>query len=48
MQINFKAKKLKEANNYVDLLRPPKIANIKREKKKTKPLIKRILNFLFK
>lgn len=47
MQINFKAKKLQEANKYVDLL------NASSTKRKTKvknenSLIKRILNFLFR
>jgi len=33
MQINFKAKKLKEANEYVNLLNPPIVKKIKKEKR---------------
>ncbi len=49
MQIKFIAKKLKEANEYVNLLNPP----IKEETKKKTPtknshIFKKILNLLFK
>ena len=49
MQINFEAKRLKEANEYVDLLNPPKIKipKIIKHKKETS-IIERILKFLFK
>jgi hypothetical protein len=49
MQINFSAKKLKEANKYVDLLNPlkvkmPKVLNPKEEKS----FLKKLLKLLFK
>lgn len=47
MQINFKAKKLKEANSYVDLLNSSK-AKQKTELKKDTSILKKVFNFLFK
>ena len=41
MQINFSAKKLKEANKYLNLLTPPKV-------KKEKSFLKKLFNTLFK
>jgi len=45
MQINFEAKKLKEANEYVNLLNPPK--QIIKAKEQIS-LLKKIVRFLFK
>ncbi|CAA6814741.1 MAG: Unknown protein [uncultured Sulfurovum sp.] len=47
MQINFKAKKLQEANRYVQLLNP---SNINKEPniKHKASLLKKIFNFLFR
>jgi len=47
MQIDFKAKKLKEANDYVSLLHPSKLKLKIKPKNKT-PFIKKVLKFLFK
>ncbi len=46
MQIKFEAKKLKEANEYVDLLEPKKRKN-KKKKKIKYSFIKKIFDFLF-
>lgn len=49
MQINFNPKKLKEANEYVNLLNPPKIKMPKVVKYIQKEsLLKQIFKFLFK
>jgi hypothetical protein len=49
MQINFSAKKIKEANEYVDLLNPPKIELPKIIKKKKGNLFfKKFFKLLFK
>jgi len=49
MQINFSAKKLKEANKYVDLLNPPKIKMPKVVKpKEKKSFLKKLFKLLFK
>ena len=49
MQINFSAKKLKEANAYVDLLNPPEIKMPKIvEDKEEDSLLKKLFTFLFK
>jgi len=47
MQINFEAKKLKEANEYVNLLKPEKKKFLKIKKDKTS-LFKRFFGFMFK
>ncbi len=47
MQIKFEAKKLKEANEYVNLLEPKKIKNIQKNRKSSS-FIKKIFNFLFR
>ena len=46
MQIKFEAKKLKEANEYVNLLKPKKIKK-KQKKRKKSSFFKRIFDFLF-
>lgn len=47
MQINFEAKKLKEANEYVDLLNPSGEKSIKKNQKiKKESLFKKIFKFL--
>jgi len=46
MQINFTAKKLKEANEYVNKLEPSKIT-VKTEIKKTS-VFQKIIKFLFR
>jgi len=49
MQINFNAKKLKEAKKYVNLLNPPKIEMPKVvEVKEKKSFLKKIFKLLFK
>jgi len=49
MQINFTPKKLKEANEYVDNLKPIKNKNTSLETEGKSPSIfKRIFGFLFK
>jgi len=49
MQINFEAKKLKEANKYVNLLNPPKIKMPKIVKAKNNDsLLKKLFKLLFK
>ena len=49
MQIKFEAKKLKEANEYVDLLEPKNKKKILGDKEgKSASLFKRIFGFLFK
>jgi len=46
MQINFNPKKLKEANEYVDLLKPPVVKEMK--KKKSGSLFQKFFKKLFK
>jgi len=46
MQIKFEAKKLKEANEYVNLLEPKKRKK-KQKKLKKSSFFKRIFDFLF-
>ena len=49
MQIKFEAKKLKEANEYVNLLNPPKIKMPKViEHTNNKSFFKKIFKILFK
>ena len=49
MQIKFEAKKLKEANKYVNLLNPPKIKMPKIVKTKNNDsLLKKLFKLLFK
>lgn len=49
MQINFTPKKLKEAKEYVQLLKNPiKLEELKKEKPKKVSTFKKIFNFLFK
>jgi hypothetical protein len=49
MQINFSAKKLKEANEYVNLLNPPKIKMPKVvNPKEEKSLLQKLFKLLFK
>jgi len=49
MRINFEAKKLKEANAYVNLLTPKKAKHKEPIKKENKsPFFKRIFGFLFR
>ena len=47
MQIKFEAKKLKEANEYVNLLEPNKEKSIRKKEKKN-AFIKKVFNFLFR
>ena len=47
MQIKFEAKKLKEANEYVNLLELNKDKNIQKKQKKNS-FIKKVFNFLFR
>ena len=47
MQINFKAKKLKEANAYVDLLKPPKSKQLEKEEKNSS-FFQKLFKILFK
>jgi len=49
MQIKFEAKKLKEANEYVNLLSPKKAKSKHKKKEKNKAsLFKRVFGFLFR
>ena len=48
MQINFKAKKLKEANAYVSLLNPIKTEKTKEIKRGEGFSLKKVFNFLFR
>ena len=49
MQIKFEAKKLKEANEYVDLLEPKKKKIISlNQKGKSHSIFKSIFKFIFK
>ena len=49
MQINFSAKKLKEAKKYVNLLNPPKVKMPKElQSKNKKSFFRKLLNTLFK
>ena len=47
MRINFEAKKLKEANEYVSLLEPKQKKNNIKSKEKTS-FLKKVLGFLFR
>jgi len=46
MQINFNPKKLKEAKEYVDLLKPPVLKEMK--KKRSSSLFQKIFKKLFR
>ncbi len=48
MQINFEAKKLKEANEYVELLNRKKIEKRKEQKIPKISFLKKFFNLLFK
>jgi len=49
MRINFEAKKLKEANAYVNLLSPKKTITKNTVKEEKKPsFFKRVFGFLFR
>jgi len=49
MQIKFEAKKLKEANEYVSLLKPQKRKKVLGDKEgKSSSLFKRVFRFFFK
>jgi len=48
MQIDFNAKKLKEAKEYVNLLNPSQSKEEKPQKKREDSLLKKLVTFLFK